>query len=88
LYEYNARNQITLWGPLGEIVDYANKQWAGALTFLWLMSQVMFLLNFYVHGSHICDTAQIGHTHSMMLGTVGNGGSDTGATFRQFHYYT
>lgn len=29
LYEYNARNQITTWGPKGEIVDYANKQWAG-----------------------------------------------------------
>ena len=29
LYEYNARNQITLWGPRGEIIDYANKQWAG-----------------------------------------------------------
>ncbi|ESO88081.1 hypothetical protein LOTGIDRAFT_175910 [Lottia gigantea] len=29
LYEYNARNQITLWGPNGEIVDYASKQWAG-----------------------------------------------------------
>lgn len=24
--EYNARNQITLWGPNGEIVDYASKQ--------------------------------------------------------------
>lgn len=29
LYEYNARNQITTWGPKGEIVDYASKQWAG-----------------------------------------------------------
>lgn len=29
LYEYNARNQITLWGPNGEIADYASKQWAG-----------------------------------------------------------
>lgn len=29
LYEYNARNQITIWGPRGEIVDYAHKQWAG-----------------------------------------------------------
>lgn len=29
LYEYNARNQITVWGPNGEIVDYAHKQWAG-----------------------------------------------------------
>ncbi|XP_041461048.1 alpha-N-acetylglucosaminidase-like [Lytechinus variegatus] len=31
LYEYNARNQITLWGPTGEILDYANKQWGGLL---------------------------------------------------------
>ncbi|CAN8004413.1 unnamed protein product, partial [Ixodes hexagonus] len=31
LYEYNARNQITLWGPQGEIVDYANKQWSGLI---------------------------------------------------------
>nr|CAD7462939.1 unnamed protein product [Timema tahoe] len=30
-YEYNARNQITLWGPNGEIRDYANKQWAGVV---------------------------------------------------------
>lgn len=28
LYELNARNQITLWGPNGEITDYASKQWA------------------------------------------------------------
>ncbi|XP_063708712.1 alpha-N-acetylglucosaminidase-like [Culicoides brevitarsis] len=27
--EYNARNQITLWGPRGEISNYAMKQWAG-----------------------------------------------------------
>lgn len=27
LYELNARNQITLWGPRGEISDYACKQW-------------------------------------------------------------
>lgn len=31
LYEYNARNQITIWGPNGEIVDYAHKQWAGVV---------------------------------------------------------
>lgn len=29
LYESNARHQITLWGPNGEIIDYANKQWSG-----------------------------------------------------------
>ncbi|KIJ41515.1 glycoside hydrolase family 89 protein [Sphaerobolus stellatus SS14] len=27
--EYNARNQVTLWGPTGQINDYASKQWAG-----------------------------------------------------------
>ncbi|KAF4517969.1 hypothetical protein B566_EDAN005336 [Ephemera danica] len=31
LYEWNARNQISLWGPRGEILDYANKQWAGVM---------------------------------------------------------
>lgn len=28
-FEYNARNQITLWGPEGEIQDYASRQWSG-----------------------------------------------------------
>ena len=28
-YEYNARNQITLWGPTGQINDYASKSWGG-----------------------------------------------------------
>ncbi|KAG1734578.1 glycoside hydrolase family 89 protein [Suillus lakei] len=27
--EHNAWNQITLWGPTGEINDYASKQWGG-----------------------------------------------------------
>mmetsp|Transcript_95364 Transcript_95364/g.199513 ORF Transcript_95364/g.199513 Transcript_95364/m.199513 type:complete len:744 (-) Transcript_95364:46-2277(-) len=27
--EWNARNQLTLWGPTGEIVDYATKSWGG-----------------------------------------------------------
>lgn len=31
LYEYNARNQITLWGPAGNILDYGNKEWGGLL---------------------------------------------------------
>ena len=31
LYEWNARNQITLWGPKGEILDYAVKQWSGVV---------------------------------------------------------
>ncbi|KAJ5818072.1 hypothetical protein N7474_003663 [Penicillium riverlandense] len=30
--EYNARNQITLWGPRGEITDYASKAWGGLVS--------------------------------------------------------
>uniref|UniRef100_A0A8C8R5U4 Alpha-N-acetylglucosaminidase n=1 Tax=Pelusios castaneus TaxID=367368 RepID=A0A8C8R5U4_9SAUR len=29
LYDLNARNQLTLWGPSGNILDYANKQLGG-----------------------------------------------------------
>jgi alpha-N-acetylglucosaminidase len=29
LFDMNARNQVTLWGPDGEIVDYARKEWSG-----------------------------------------------------------
>lgn len=43
LYEYNARNQITLWGPHGEIVDYANKQWAGIVSHYFLPRWRLFL---------------------------------------------
>lgn len=28
-YRFNALNQITLWGPEGEINDYAAKHWSG-----------------------------------------------------------
>lgn len=28
-YEYNAHKQVTLWGPPGNIDDYANKMWGG-----------------------------------------------------------
>ncbi|KAG5871129.1 hypothetical protein JTB14_031140 [Gonioctena quinquepunctata] len=31
-FEYNARNQISLWGPNGEIINYANKQWSGVVS--------------------------------------------------------
>ncbi|XP_070563330.1 alpha-N-acetylglucosaminidase-like isoform X2 [Ptychodera flava] len=31
LYEYNAKNQITLWGPDGNILDYGNKMWGGLM---------------------------------------------------------
>ncbi|KAM7351064.1 N-acetyl-alpha-glucosaminidase, partial [Cochliomyia hominivorax] len=28
-FEFNDKNQITLWGPKGQIVDYATKHWSG-----------------------------------------------------------
>lgn len=31
MYRFNALNQITIWGPTGQIVDYATKQWAGLI---------------------------------------------------------
>jgi alpha-N-acetylglucosaminidase len=31
LMEFNARNLVTLWGPRGEIADYASKQWSGLI---------------------------------------------------------
>jgi hypothetical protein len=31
LFDMNARNQLTLWGPKGQIVDYARKQWSGLI---------------------------------------------------------
>ncbi|KAK8740626.1 hypothetical protein OTU49_002998, partial [Cherax quadricarinatus] len=31
-YIFNALNQISLWGPTGEIHDYAIKQWSGLIT--------------------------------------------------------
>ncbi len=31
LFQFNAKNQITLWGPGGEILDYATKQWSGVV---------------------------------------------------------
>ncbi|GMT35430.1 hypothetical protein PFISCL1PPCAC_26727, partial [Pristionchus fissidentatus] len=31
LFERQARNQMTLWGPTGEIADYARKEWAGLI---------------------------------------------------------
>ncbi|XP_021421011.2 alpha-N-acetylglucosaminidase [Oncorhynchus mykiss] len=31
LYDMNARNQITLWGPEGNILDYASKEWGGLM---------------------------------------------------------
>jgi len=44
LYEWNARNQITLWGPRDSVLhEYARKQWSGMLTGFYLPRWEMFL---------------------------------------------
>lgn len=43
LYELNARNQITLWGPNGEISDYACKQWDGLFHYYYIPRWTKFL---------------------------------------------
>lgn len=54
LYEYNARNQITLWGPRGNIDDYANKMWGGLVNSYykprWQLFE-SFLLDAIAHGT-------------------------------------
>lgn len=42
-YEYNARNQVTLWGPKGEINDYASKQWGGLVSSYYIPRWQKFL---------------------------------------------
>lgn len=41
--EYNARNQITLWGPDGQISDYASKSWAGLVSSYYVPRWEMFV---------------------------------------------
>ncbi|XP_017470310.1 PREDICTED: alpha-N-acetylglucosaminidase [Rhagoletis zephyria] len=43
LYEMNARNQITGWGPNGQILDYATKQWSGVVRDYYLPRWTLFL---------------------------------------------
>ncbi|CAG4990497.1 unnamed protein product [Colias eurytheme] len=43
VYELNARNQITLWGPNGEITDYACKQWAEVIRYYYRPRWTTFL---------------------------------------------
>jgi len=43
LYEFNARNQITLWGPDGEILDYAAKAWGGVYSSFYLDRWTFFI---------------------------------------------
>lgn len=41
-FEFNARNQVTLWGPDGQISDYAAKHWAGLVGDYYYMRWEMY----------------------------------------------
>ncbi|XP_070582763.1 alpha-N-acetylglucosaminidase [Erythrolamprus reginae] len=43
-YDFNARNQLTLWGPDGNILDYANKQLAGLMLDYYRMRWKLFII--------------------------------------------
>ncbi|RFU81391.1 hypothetical protein TARUN_797, partial [Trichoderma arundinaceum] len=42
-FELDARNQITLWGPSGQLVDYASKAWSGLMKSYHLKRWEMFI---------------------------------------------
>ncbi|TFA99927.1 Alpha-N-acetylglucosaminidase [Trichoderma ghanense] len=42
-FEYEARNQVTLWGPSGQLVDYASKAWSGLMKTYHLKRWQMFV---------------------------------------------
>ena len=42
LREFNARNQVTLWGPHGEVLDYAAKPWSGLMRDYYLRRWMLF----------------------------------------------
>ena len=43
LFEFNARNQITTWGPRENIEDYANKMWSGMVGSFYNVRWQMFV---------------------------------------------
>ena len=53
LYEFNARNQVTMWGPDDNIRDYANKMWGGLMNSYYLQRWQIF-------GSIILDAVKSG----------------------------
>eukprot|EP00475_Leptophrys_vorax_P018494 TRINITY_DN2529_c0_g1_i1.p1 TRINITY_DN2529_c0_g1~~TRINITY_DN2529_c0_g1_i1.p1 ORF type:complete len:618 (-),score=137.25 TRINITY_DN2529_c0_g1_i1:562-2142(-) len=43
IFQFNARNQLTLWGPDGQISDYASKQWSGLVGTYYLPRWKLFV---------------------------------------------
>jgi hypothetical protein len=49
LLEYNARNQVTLWGPSGNIADYARKHWSGLVATYYVRGRWDILFDAAMH---------------------------------------
>jgi len=64
-YEYNARNQITLWGPTGEISDYASKQWGGLISSYYIPRWQLFF-NVTVNGTTTANGANSALSSSLL----------------------
>lgn len=58
-YEYNARNQITLWGPNGEITDYASKVWGGLVSSYYIPRWKIFFQYLTDHPSHQYNATEL-----------------------------
>ncbi|KRZ11633.1 Alpha-N-acetylglucosaminidase [Trichinella zimbabwensis] len=59
--EENLRMQVTIWGPQGEIVDYARKQWAALFSEYYLPRWRLFFAHLYA------DIWQLEHFNQTLL---------------------
>ena len=60
-WEFEARNQITLWGPRGEISDYASKQWGGLVGTYYKRRWNLFLT--MLHSSYTAGKKSFNQTY-------------------------
>lgn len=64
-YKYSARNQITLWGPTGQVSDYASKQWAGLIKSYYVPRWEMFVA-FTLNSSTTSKGENAGLSHALL----------------------
>lgn len=62
-YEYDARNQITLWGPHGEINDYASKSWGGLVSSYYVPRWTIFV-------DYLTSTPHISYNATSLAGQL------------------
>lgn len=65
-YSYNAINQVTLWGPTGEITDYASRHWAGLVAGYYLPRWRTFT-NAYLQGLRTGNAVNQTYLHGQLV---------------------